>query len=138
MDQRHLQRIKIIQNLFAYTYSRLNRNLPFPEDSKTKKIINKLAKIDQFIKTYAPRYPLENIAKADLSILRLSIYELVFEKKIPPKVSIDEAIELTKELSGDKSYAFVNAVLGKIMDKTHPQGVLDKLDSKGVKKYEKS
>lgn len=115
MDPRHLERTKIIQNLYAYTFSSIPNTLPFPKDSKTKKIINKLNKIDKFIKTYATRYPLDKIAKTDLSILRLSIYELLYEKKTPVKVVIDEAVELAKEMSGEKSYAFVNAVLGKIL-----------------------
>ncbi len=93
----------------------MKNNLPHPNDEKTKEIVKHLSKIDQFIKKFAPRYPLHNIAKTDLSILRLSIYELMFEKKVPKKVIIDEAIELAKELSGEKSYAFVNAVLGNIL-----------------------
>ncbi len=114
MDQRHLQRIKIVQNLFAYSYNSKN-SLPYPDEVKTQKIIAKLEKIDQFITKFAPRYPLKNIAKTDLSILRMSIYELLFEKKTPEKVTINEAVELAKELSGEKSYAFINAVLGKIL-----------------------
>lgn len=71
MDPRHLQRIKIVQNLFAYShtryktlpgYNKLLNNLPYPKDSKTKKIITKLTAIDQYIKTYAARYPLENLS----------------------------------------------------------------------------
>ena len=52
------------------------------------------------------------------------IYELRFERKIPEKVAIDEAVRLAKELSGEKSYAFINAVLGKILNelKSNPQG----------------
>lgn len=117
MDPRHLQRIKTIQNLFAESYAGLKDNLPYPEDEKTKRVLKHLTKIDGYIKTYAPRYPLKNIAKTDLSILRLSIYDLMFEKKVPQKVVIDEAIELAKELSGEKAYAFVNAVLGNILKK---------------------
>lgn len=90
-------------------------NLPYPEETKTGKIIKKLAKIDGLIREHAPRYPLENISRTDLSILRNSIYELLFEKKIPQKVVINEAVELAKELSGENSFAFVNAVLGKVL-----------------------
>lgn len=115
MDPRHLARIKTIQNLFAQSFAELKHNLPYPDDEKTKKIVIKLKAIDGLIHKYAPRYPLKNIAKTDLSILRLSIYELMFEKKTPKKVVIDEAIELAKELSGEKSYGFVNAVLGTIL-----------------------
>ncbi|MBI4225916.1 transcription antitermination factor NusB [Candidatus Roizmanbacteria bacterium] len=119
MDPRHLQRIKIVQNLYAQSFNELNHNLPYPEEVKTGKIIAKLKTIDRYIKTYAPRYPIQNIAKTDLSILRLSIYELIYEKKTPKKVAIDEAVELAKEMSGEKAYAFINAVLGKILE-SHP------------------
>lgn len=124
MDPRHLNRIKTVQNLFAYSYQSHKDSLPYPDEVKTKKIIAKLSKIDEFIKKFAPRYPLENIAKTDLAILRMSVYDLVFEKKIPIKVTIDEAVELAKELSGEKSFAFINAVLGKILNnsKTTPRG----------------
>ncbi|OGK14625.1 transcription antitermination factor NusB [Candidatus Roizmanbacteria bacterium RIFCSPHIGHO2_02_FULL_37_15] len=121
MDPRHQQRIKIVQNLFAFSYNNKN-NLPHPNDNKTQKIIKKLSIIDQYIKTYAPRYPLENIAKTDLSILRLAIYELMFEKNTPIKVVINEAVELAKEVSGENSYAFINAILGKVLSQTPSLG----------------
>ena len=116
MDPRHVRRIKIIQNLFAYSFENLQGNLPFPDEPKSKKIIADLDPIDKYIKTHAPRYPLKNISKIDLAILRASVYELMLEKKTPQKVIINEAVELAKELSGENSYAFINAVLGKIMN----------------------
>ena len=114
MDPRHLQRIKTIQNLFAYSFEYKKSRLPY-SDSKTKLVIQYRNKIDELIKMYAPKYPLKNIAKTDLAILRLSVYDLAIEKKLPHKVVIDEAVILAKELSGERSYAFVNAVLGKIL-----------------------
>ncbi|OGK08305.1 transcription antitermination factor NusB [Candidatus Roizmanbacteria bacterium RIFCSPHIGHO2_01_FULL_35_10] len=135
MDIRHLQRTKIVQNLFAYSFGRhmtappikkLPFSLPFPEEQKTQKIIKKLKTIDKLIKKYASRYPLANISRTDLSILRVSIYDLMLEKKTPPKVVINEAVEMAKEMSGENSFAFVNAILGKILtesEPTHPEGV---------------
>ncbi len=116
MDQRHLQRIKTIQNLFAFSFNGSKTKFPFANDKKTLAVIKNLKKIDSLIIKFAPRYPIDKIAKSDLSILRLSVYELAIEKKIPHKVAINEAVELSKELSGEKSYAFINAVLGKILD----------------------
>lgn len=125
MDPRHLKRIKIVQNLYAFSFNKhktaaasdkLGSNLPYPEETKTPKIIAKLGAIDQLIKKYAPRYPLDNIARTDLSILRMSVYELIYERKTPQKVAINEAVELAKELSGENSFAFINAVLGKILN----------------------
>jgi len=124
MDPRHIKRIKIVQNLFAFSFrhkaapdfKKLLSKLPFPEETKTHKIIAKLDSLDQLIKKYAPRYPLNNIAKTDLSILRMSVYELIYERKTPQKVAVNEAVELAKELSGENSFAFINAVLGKILN----------------------
>lgn len=115
MDPRHAQRIKTIQNLFALSFDKLTNNLPYPDDQRTKEIRLNVKKIDSLIQEYAQKYPLLKIAKTDLAILRLSIYELLIERKEPEKVVIDEAVELAKELSGDKAYGFVNAVLGKVL-----------------------
>lgn len=115
MDPRHAQRIKTIQNLFALSFDKLDHNLPYPDDLRTKEIRSHVKAIDALIVEYAHKYPILKIAKTDLAILRLSIYELLIEKKEPEKVVIDEAVELAKELSGDKAYGFVNAVLGKVL-----------------------
>jgi len=117
MDPRHRQRIKTTQNLFALTFNR-KKNLPFPHDQLTEEINNQMAKIDQLIQNFAPKFTLEKIAKIDLSILRLAIYELVINPKQPKKVIINEAVELAKELGGDKSFAFINGVLGQIVKQT--------------------
>ena len=111
MDPRHELRIKIVQQLFALSFSKGKVNV---KDKKTKEVIKNLSKINGFIEEYAPKYPLDKIAKVDLAILQLAVYELMFEKKEPPKVIIDEAIELAKDLGSDKTFGFVNAVLGKI------------------------
>lgn len=115
LDPRHLQRIRIVQNLFASSFSDGKKNLPYPNDKKTLLVVKNMRRIDSYIKLYAKRYPINKIAKTDLCILRLSVYELVIEKELPEKVIIDEAVELAKELSGSKSYGFVNAILGKIL-----------------------
>lgn len=115
MDPRHAYRIKIVQNLYSYSYNESKKNIPHPQDEKTIQIIKSLTQIDKLIAKYAPKYPLDKIAKTDLAILRLSTYELLLEKKEPEKVIINEAVELAKEFSGEKSFAFVNAVLGQIL-----------------------
>jgi transcription antitermination protein NusB len=115
MDPRHLKRIKVIQNLFAYTYCELKNNLPFPNDQITLLIIKNIPKINQLIIKYAPKYPVDKMAKIDLVILWLAIYELTIESIHPKKVIINEAVELAKEMGGENSFAFVNAVLGKII-----------------------
>lgn len=109
MDSRHKKRIKIVQELFSQEFINQS-NL----SNKTKLILKSVHKLDLLIKSYASKHPIEKIAKTDLAILRLAIYELKIEKKEPAKVIINEAVELAKELGSEKSYAFINAVLGKI------------------------
>ncbi len=117
MDQRHLDRIKIVQNLFAASFPGIPDNLPNSENDTTQQVLKNLTKIDEMISSSAPKFPLDRIAKTDLAILRLAVYELIIKPSQPRKVVINEAVELAKEFGGDKSYAFINAVLGKIIEK---------------------
>lgn len=71
--------------------------------------------IDSAIQAAAPEWPIDKIAKIDLAILRLAACELMIEKKEPPKVIIDEAVELAKAFGNDHSAKFVNGVLGTIL-----------------------
>lgn len=72
-------------------------------------------KVDAIIKPAAPEWPLKQIALIDLTILRMAIYELLFSKeKVPPKVAINEAVELAKAFGGPRSSKFVNGVLGTV------------------------
>ncbi|PIS15646.1 transcription antitermination factor NusB [Candidatus Roizmanbacteria bacterium CG09_land_8_20_14_0_10_41_9] len=113
MDIRHDQRIKIIQELYRNTFFAKD-SPPSLAVAKTRDIIENATQINDYIKKYAQKFPIEKIAKVDLAILQLAVYELVFEKKEPPKVIINEAIELAKEMGSGRSFAFINAVLGKI------------------------
>lgn len=69
--------------------------------------------IDKAIEKYSKGWKLSRISKVDLSILRLAIYEIVFRDDIPLNVSINEAVELAKNYSGDESGAFINGILGR-------------------------
>jgi len=73
-------------------------------------------KIDEVITKYAPQWPISQMKLVDLQILRISIYEGFIAGITPPKVAIDEAIELAKEFGGDSSSKFVNGVLGAIYE----------------------
>jgi N utilization substance protein B len=75
-----------------------------------------LPKLDKIIEKSAPEWPLEQITVTDRNILRLGLYELLFgdRKEVPPKVAINEAIELAKGFSGESSGKFVNGVLGTV------------------------
>lgn len=112
MDKRHTKRITYIQELYSVFYGKNNAI-----SKKTQDILGKIVEIDKKIKKAAPKYSIDKIAKVDLAILRLAVYELTIEKKEPPKVIINEAVELAHELAADKSPAFVNAVLGLIYEK---------------------
>ncbi|HPD44774.1 MAG TPA: transcription antitermination factor NusB [Candidatus Woesebacteria bacterium] len=106
-DPRHLHRIKEMQALFAYSCG--NKK---PVSLHTRDIIVHLAEIDKIIAANAPKWPLDKINKIDLAILRLALWELLIQKKNPPKVIIDEAVEIAKEFGTDTSFAFVNGVIG--------------------------
>jgi len=77
-------------------------------------VFENLGKIDLIIKRLAPEWPIEQITVVDRNILRIGIYELLFSKRsdVPPKVAINEAIELAKTFGGKSSGKFVNGVLG--------------------------
>lgn len=72
----------------------------------------KCGEIDAIISTHSKSWKLERIAKVDLAILRLALYEILFMADIPAKVTINEAVELAKKYSAEKSYQFVNGLLG--------------------------
>ncbi|MBL7053874.1 transcription antitermination factor NusB [Patescibacteria group bacterium] len=92
----------------------------FTTDFSEKLYINTLKnikKIDNYIKKYAPQWPLEQITIIDRNILRLGILELIFLKNTPPKVIINEAIEIAKAFGGETSSKFINGVLGAVYEK---------------------
>ncbi len=77
-------------------------------------VIEHVDEIDTFIVKYAPEWPLEQITTIDRNILRLGIYEMVYDLDIPARVAINESIELAKAYGGASSSKFVNGVLGSI------------------------
>lgn len=135
MANRHLQRSVAMQSLYELDFSGfkeetelgvVKRNLdefaPGLEGGEhfAEKIIEGAVReretIDQLIVKCAPEWPLDQIASVDRAILRLGIYELLFGDydEVPPKVAINEAIELAKSFGSDSSPKFVNGVLGTI------------------------
>lgn len=79
-----------------------------------KGVRDNLETIDKRISEYAANWQIERMAFIDRNVLRLSCYELVFRNDIPPKVSINEAVELAKKFSGIEAGKFVNGILDKI------------------------
>ena len=108
-DPRHQKRIERMEGLFSYSFHDKTENehlLP---------IIPHLKEIDACIVKVAPEWPLDKIAKVDLAILRLAVYEMTMEKETPPKVVIDEAVELAKAYGNDGSAKFINGALGALI-----------------------
>lgn len=130
MPNRHLARSVAMQTLFEWDFRgtptaalpaivahNLEEFAPGLDDSEfTKKItdgvIDHLAEIDKIIGHYAPSWPINQITLVDRNILRIGVFELKFSSDIPPKVAINEAIELAKSFGGAASGKFVNGVLG--------------------------
>ncbi|MDP2641151.1 MAG: transcription antitermination factor NusB, partial [Candidatus Yanofskybacteria bacterium] len=79
-------------------------------------VADHLQEIDKIIVSAAPEWPLDQITMVDRNVLRLGLYELLYSNKeeVPPKVAINEAIELAKNYSGESSGKFVNGVLGTV------------------------
>lgn len=79
-------------------------------------VLKNREKIDKLIEKCAPEWPLDQVTVVDRNVLRLGIFELVFGnyKEVPPKVAINESIELAKTYGGESSGRFVNGVLGTI------------------------
>ena len=82
-------------------------------------VLNQSDKLDQVIGKYAENWDFRRIAKIDLAILRLAIYEMMFRRDIPPIVSINEAIDLSKIFSIDDAKRFINGILDKFKLELH-------------------
>jgi N utilization substance protein B len=134
-SNRHLGRIVAMQTLYEYDFRRnieghklelkaiLDRNLgefsgtiddtDFVHDL-VDGVLGNQEKIDATIGPAAPEWPVDQIAKIDKIVLRIGVYELCFKREVPPKVAINEAVELAKAFGGENSSKFVNGVLGTI------------------------
>lgn len=108
LDPRHTRRVTLMQQLFSMSFQKTDNELIQP-------IRTHLDTLDTAISEAAPQWPIDKIAKIDVAILRLATYELLIDNKEPPKVIIDEAIELAKEFGNENSQKFVNGVLGTIL-----------------------
>jgi transcription antitermination protein NusB len=135
-DPRHQARILALQELFSRYFNiedipieeisvkellGINEMTEYDEklyDKILDGVIDKKKQIDTLITKYAPQWPIEQMKIVDLQILRIAIYEGFIAKITPPKVSIDEAIEIARDFGGEISSKFVNGVLGAIYEET--------------------
>ena len=99
---RRLSGLVILLGVFLIGISRAAAQQPLVE-----KLI-----LDETIQPIAPEWPIDQIARVDRTILRMAVYELTESKDVPPKVVINEAVELAKAFGSDNSSKFVNGVLG--------------------------
>lgn len=109
-DPRHILRQKAIQELFEWSFRKQK-----PKEAVVRNVIQEQKIVDEKIARCAPQWPLEQISRIDLAVLRLAIYEILFTKQTPKKVAIDEAVELAKEFGGETSSKFINGVLGTVV-----------------------
>ncbi|NMB48064.1 transcription antitermination factor NusB [Candidatus Kuenenbacteria bacterium] len=132
MSNRHLARTVAMQILFEWDFNNRSEKLSEVIDYNVKEfgagldeerefieklvrgVAKHMAEIDTTIIKYAPEWPIEKITVIDRSVLRLGIYELMIGREVPPKVAINESIEVAKAYGGESSGRFVNGVLGSV------------------------
>ena len=137
-SNRHLGRIIALQTLYEHDFRQsagdsgldleaiLARNLARYEGTvDDKSFVERLvrgiqacaAKLDAALQPIAPEWPIDQIARMDRVVLRMGLYELTYELDVPPKVVINEAVELAKAFGSENSSKFVNGVLGTALRK---------------------
>ena len=134
MANRHLSRSIAMQSLYEWDFSGCDneklkgiteRNIkefgPGMDDVEfiwqlVNGVAQKIKQLDSIISKSAPQWPIEQITIVDRNVLRLGLYELLFanREEVPPKVAINEAIELAKTFGGESSGKFINGVLGTV------------------------
>ncbi len=134
MASRHLARSIVLQSLYEWDFHEgkgipwkdvVERNIKEAEKKIEKPqfiydviegVISNIAELNNIISAAAPEWPLGKITTVDRNVLRIGLYELIYgdKKEVPPKVAINEAIELAKRFGGSSSGRFVNGVLGTV------------------------
>ncbi len=153
MSNRHLSRSTVLQTLFAWDFDDSKEGEIFPIFERTitefapgtndrpfmenllRKVLEKKKDLDIIIEKAAPDWPIDKISVVDRNILRIGLAELLFadRNEVPPKVAINEAIELAKTFGGETSGRFVNGVLGAVYKEMGEPGKNDQPRPK--KKY---
>jgi N utilization substance protein B len=154
-SNRHLGRIIALQTLFEQDFRRSSGDNAFNLESVLARnveryqatvddkdfivrLVNGVAKLekelDEELQPVAPEWPIDQIARMDRVVLRMGLYELKHGKDVPPKVVINEAVELAKAFGGENSSKFVNGVLGTVLRKLN--GEPEKEPSKESKEEE--
>lgn len=141
MSNRHLARTIALQTLFEWDFHHRSKKLfdlleknktqfapEFDDEGFTEHLVKGVTKhltdIDVLIQKFAPEWPLDQITVIDRNILRVGAFELKYDTTMPPRVAINEAIELAKAFGGESSYRFINGVLGAIYKDAEQSGEL--------------
>ena len=103
--------IKDVLDTYNDEYEQLNKYETDFVSREYRGISANLEAIDSYIEKYSRGWSVARLAKTDLAILRIGVYEIMFDDDVPAGVAVNEAVELAKEFSDDKSYKFVNAIL---------------------------
>lgn len=106
-DPRHLRRVDAVKSLFSFGFHPSQPEI----HELAAEVLKNQEEIDKIITQCAPEWPLPQINRLDLSVLRLAVYELLHREDVPPKVIIDEAVEIGKEFGSQSSGSFINGVL---------------------------
>lgn len=141
-SNRHLGRIIALQTLYEQEFRRdcgdtdfklddiLGRNIARYHDTVDDRdfirqlvhgVSEKSTELDVVLQPAAPKWPIAEIARMDRIVLRLSAYELLHSTAVPPKVVINEAVELAKAFGGENSSKFINGVLGTLHKQQYPE-----------------
>jgi transcription antitermination protein NusB len=104
--RRHEEELRLSPRVFAYA------------EELVHGVLAHLDQIDATIESAAHEWPLSQMARVDKNILRVAIYEILFNNSVPAKVAINEAVELAKRFGSDTSSRFVNGVLGTIFSRS--------------------
>lgn len=160
-SNRHLGRIIALQTLYEDEFRRDCNDLDISIDDVLKRnisryadmvddrlfieelvagVCDRLVELDALLQPIAPDWPIADIARMDRIVLRIGAYELIFGDGVPPKVVINEAVELAKAFGGENSSKFVNGVLGTVLrqhEESAQQDVPKKQPKSSAKKISK-
>ncbi|KKR89846.1 MAG: N utilization substance protein B-like protein [Candidatus Uhrbacteria bacterium GW2011_GWE2_41_1153] len=123
----------VMQCLFEWDFQGRDSSRIDEVVRQTHAVIDSVDKIDETLVTFAPEWPIDEMTNTDRNILRLGVYELKFDEKIPAKVAINEAIELGKAFGGEASGKFVNGVLGAVFRDMIAKGAEKQIDKEEEK-----
>ena len=133
ISHRHIARIVTLQTLFELEFAANSPQSILERTIEIRALTGEAAafagelvngvlannqRLDDAIRRFAPAFPVDQLSPMDRNILRLALYEILISKTTPPKVAVNEAVELAKEFGADTSPKFVNGVLGSVISDT--------------------